>query len=515
MKNTKAKLISSVAVLLICFAMLIGSTFAWFTDSASTGVNKIQAGNLDIYAYYQNGVPTNEGTTVDYTVSDFNRNNHIMSFEAEPHALDGANVITETTWEPGKVGTKLITVENKGSLNATISLRIKLNDGGLASAMWYDFISVNGSQQGAFTERRMNSTVDGIEVLASSYTAELRPTEKVSFILAYGMDESAGNKYQDKSLEAFVTVLAKQAPVESDSFGSDYDVNATYDPTVWDGQPATEVPNVENGVVEIHTPGELAATLASIPSCTTEIRLMNDINLAGYPWGPYCIENHNDLTINGNGFAISGLNANTYDSVNNGGMPGSGLLSLVVNSTVKFKELTIKNSVSGFKNDGYVSASLFVGHAQSIGTGTLNLTFENCIVENSKVSGQGTSVYASALVGYVANNSGNANVSVKNCKVTNSTFDGNDATGALIALSNTAVTIDGANITGNTINGGAGYSAATLVGTSGGTTAHNVIANSNTFEIVGSNYQVENTTYGYIYKLNNTTYSVNGSELNS
>lgn len=50
MKNTKTKLMSSVAVLLICFVMLIGSTFAWFTDSASTGANKIQAGNLDINA---------------------------------------------------------------------------------------------------------------------------------------------------------------------------------------------------------------------------------------------------------------------------------------------------------------------------------------------------------------------------------------------------------------------------------------------------------------------------------
>ena len=28
--------------------MLVGATFAWFTDTASTGVNKIQAGKLDV-----------------------------------------------------------------------------------------------------------------------------------------------------------------------------------------------------------------------------------------------------------------------------------------------------------------------------------------------------------------------------------------------------------------------------------------------------------------------------------
>ena len=54
MKRTKTKLVSSIVTLLICFAMLIGSTFAWFTDSASTGVNKIQAGNLDLVVEHKN-----------------------------------------------------------------------------------------------------------------------------------------------------------------------------------------------------------------------------------------------------------------------------------------------------------------------------------------------------------------------------------------------------------------------------------------------------------------------------
>ena len=47
-KTTKRALLSSVLAMLICVAMLIGTTFAWFTDSASTAVNKIQAGTLDV-----------------------------------------------------------------------------------------------------------------------------------------------------------------------------------------------------------------------------------------------------------------------------------------------------------------------------------------------------------------------------------------------------------------------------------------------------------------------------------
>ena len=44
--ETKTKLVSSIVTLLICFAMLIGTTFAWFTDSVSSTGNKIQAGSM-------------------------------------------------------------------------------------------------------------------------------------------------------------------------------------------------------------------------------------------------------------------------------------------------------------------------------------------------------------------------------------------------------------------------------------------------------------------------------------
>ena len=54
-KSTKRALLTSVLALLMCVAMLIGATFAWFTDTASTGVNKIQAGNLDVALEMKNG----------------------------------------------------------------------------------------------------------------------------------------------------------------------------------------------------------------------------------------------------------------------------------------------------------------------------------------------------------------------------------------------------------------------------------------------------------------------------
>ena len=46
--KTKKALRGSLFALFLCIILLIGTTFAWFTDTASTGVNKIQAGNLKV-----------------------------------------------------------------------------------------------------------------------------------------------------------------------------------------------------------------------------------------------------------------------------------------------------------------------------------------------------------------------------------------------------------------------------------------------------------------------------------
>lgn len=75
-KTTKRALVSSVLAIVLCLAMLIGTTFAWFTDTASTGVNKIQAGNLALK--YTMGLKSNvvfsTGTNIDgksYNIGDY------------------------------------------------------------------------------------------------------------------------------------------------------------------------------------------------------------------------------------------------------------------------------------------------------------------------------------------------------------------------------------------------------------------------------------------------------------
>ena len=62
---TKHALLTSALAVFMCIAMLVGTTFAWFTDSASTAVNKIQAGTLDIKLLDENGVSL-EGQTLQW-----------------------------------------------------------------------------------------------------------------------------------------------------------------------------------------------------------------------------------------------------------------------------------------------------------------------------------------------------------------------------------------------------------------------------------------------------------------
>ena len=53
--STKRPLVMALLALVLCLSMLVGTTFAWFTDTATTGVNTIQAGTLDVGLEDENG----------------------------------------------------------------------------------------------------------------------------------------------------------------------------------------------------------------------------------------------------------------------------------------------------------------------------------------------------------------------------------------------------------------------------------------------------------------------------
>lgn len=189
--KTKKALRGSLFALFLCIVLLIGTTFAWFTDTASTGVNKIQSGKLDVELQYKDGDTWKnaEGQTLDFQ-----------------KAVDGEEVL----WEPGCTY-KLpeIKVVNNGNL----ALKYKLEVTGIEG------------------DKKLNEVIDWT-IAGGELDAEKSLAAKAdsgAMTIQGHMQESAGNDYQNLSIEGIsITVYATQDTVENDSFNNQYDKNATY-----------------------------------------------------------------------------------------------------------------------------------------------------------------------------------------------------------------------------------------------------------------------------------------------
>ena len=192
-KSTKRALLGSVMAMVLCLAMLVGATFAWFTDTASTGVNKIQAGKLDVALEMKdasgNWVPA-EGKTLDF----------VKAADAKGEAI---------LWEPGCTYT-------------LPELRV-VNNGNLALKYKVAITGINGSA-------KLNEAIEWtIGDVAMGTEQHLAAGESNAFTIKGHMKESAGNEYMNESIDGIaITVVATQDTVESDSFDKDYDAGAEY-----------------------------------------------------------------------------------------------------------------------------------------------------------------------------------------------------------------------------------------------------------------------------------------------
>ncbi len=190
-KSTKRALLGSVMAMVLCMAMLVGATFAWFTDTASTGVNKIQAGNLDVVLEMKDAAGqwvSAEGKTLDFV-----------------KAAAGEQVL----WEPG------CTYELP-------ALQIR-NNGNLALKYKVIITGINGS---AKLNKAIEWTIGDVAMGAEQHLAA---GESNAFTIKGHMKESAGNEYMNESIDGIaITVVATQDTVESDSFDKDYDAGAEY-----------------------------------------------------------------------------------------------------------------------------------------------------------------------------------------------------------------------------------------------------------------------------------------------
>ena len=211
-RATKRALLTSIMALVMCVVMLVGTTFAWFTDTASTGVNKIQAGNLDIELQMKD----KEGKWV-------NAEGKILPFLVEGKIpADGTQIL----WEPGC--TYFVT-----------QIRV-LNKGNLAVKFEYvpEALGVTGKLAEVLEFTAKTFDKEGNEDSDINIEPEvLKPGEaSPAWSFGYHMDENAGNEYQNATATGMcVTVLATQASYEKDSFDNTYDQDAEYPISVTTG----------------------------------------------------------------------------------------------------------------------------------------------------------------------------------------------------------------------------------------------------------------------------------------
>ena len=202
-KLTKKALLCSILTILLSTTMLIGTTFAWFTDTASTSVNKIQAGNLNVDIVDEDGNSLNEKT------------------------LNFRNVNGETNilWEPGaSFELDSFKIVNKGNL----AFKYKVTIGGINGAEKLNEVIDFTIKKGNANPEELEGW-DGVLLPSGETSDSLDAGETELFTISAKMKEDAGNEYQGLSLDSIgISVIATQYTYEYDSEDNQYDKDAEY-----------------------------------------------------------------------------------------------------------------------------------------------------------------------------------------------------------------------------------------------------------------------------------------------
>ena len=325
-RQTKRALLTSVMALVMCVVMLLGTTFAWFTDTATANVNTIKSGNLHVE------IQNKAGTAID-KLEWVKENGDVIANQ------------DDILWEPGC--TYLLTpfkIVNTGNLALKYKIEITGLDG---SAKLLKVIKFTYKTEGGNT---FDMTAEGKLAANGGATGMIT--------VSAHMDELAGNEYQNETLTGVkFTVVATQDAVEYDSSENTYDENATY-PVVAKNQ--AEVNNAITNTTEKNV--TIAVPAGQITT------LDNGIANEG--------SNSRNVTFIGDG-------SQTVDVVTNAITAEGGELNYQRGSSFTFENLTIQAGEGNF--DGIVCDELTYKDCTIKGKLTLfgKATFINCVFDNT------------------------------------------------------------------------------------------------------------------------------------
>ena len=400
-KSTKRALVSSALAILMCVAMLIGTTFAWFTATASTGVNKIVSGNLKV------------------DIIGANSDSHIEKLDfTKATGAEGENLL----WEPGcRYLTEGFRIANNGNL--ALKWKAEINKDNIT----------DGKVEGSTIAKDGKSLLDVIDfyvVTSTDENADAVGIENFTGNLAKGaksgvyyikgaMKTTAGNDYQDLTLDGLtITVYATQDTVESDSYDNQYDKYAQYGERT-----------VKNEAPVVGTNG----TYGLVDSGRDNINTKNvtySIPAGNYDGGFYAQHFGINSTFDGNGSTFKSFQLNC------GYVPTTEASTLVVSNLNVNGDLIITAS-----SNNVVIYNCTAKHISVLGVkNDITVTIDGCKITGTPIANVvGNNKYGVYITRPVAE--GTAKVSIINSELSN-------IKGHAIAVNSSGATCD-FTITGN------------------------------------------------------------------
>ena len=284
-RTTKRALLFSVLSMLLCVSMLMGTTFAWFTDSVSSVNNIIKSGNLDVELYYQV-----EGKT-DWT-----------------KVGDNTNIFTDSLWEPGHTEVVKLKVVNEGTLalkyqlgvniySETGSVNVYGNEFKLSDYIKYGVVAGEQDYTRDAAVAAVDATATKLNVTYGTDGNLLAGKEAVMTMVVY-MPTTVDNNANYAKGEAVpeiklgLNLFATQYTFEEDSFGDDYDEGAVF-----------------GTYVELNAGDDLLAAMASAKAGEPLTIVLN----GDVEWPTDGHHGENDITpassivIDGNGYTITAI----------------------------------------------------------------------------------------------------------------------------------------------------------------------------------------------------------------
>ena len=232
-RTTRRALVMSLLSLLLCCSMLVGTTFAWFTDSVTSGQNKIIAGNLDVDVYYGDPAAENSINNVATLFNDV------------------------TLWEPGAVAWENLTVVNLGTLALKYELAVNFADQNyvegtnakLSEALKVAVVEPIAAN--ATREQVLTAAGEGTPLASFTESGKLLPKDstlvvegavkeaKTYGIVIWWEPSAEDNKWNVQNgaktnddeplqIDLGINLVATQLQAEEDSFDETYDKNAVY-----------------------------------------------------------------------------------------------------------------------------------------------------------------------------------------------------------------------------------------------------------------------------------------------